>query len=89
VIAHRLSTVRNATRILVFDHGRIVETGRFDELIGRGGAFAALAKAQFLVTNSPEGVPAQVAAPAAGPEPASPRAAVVPPPNEIAEDAAQ
>jgi ATP-binding cassette subfamily B protein len=89
VIAHRLSTVRNATRILVFDHGRIVETGRFDELIGRGGAFAALAKAQFLVTNLPEGVPARVAAPAAGPEPASPRAAVAPPPNEIAEDAAQ
>src|SRR6476469_4146818 len=49
VIAHRLSTVRNATRILVFDHGRIVETGSFDELIQRGGAFAALAKAQFLV----------------------------------------
>src|SRR6185436_16043943 len=33
VIAHRLSTVRNATRILVFDHGRIVETGTFDELV--------------------------------------------------------
>ena len=33
VIAHRLSTVRNATRILVFDHGRIVESGTFDELI--------------------------------------------------------
>ena len=51
VIAHRLSTVRNATRILVFDHGRIVESGSFDELIQRGGAFAALAKAQFLVTE--------------------------------------
>ena len=49
VIAHRLSTVRNATRILVFDHGRIVESGSFDELIAKGGAFAALAKAQFLV----------------------------------------
>src|SRR6202007_2085699 len=32
VIAHRLSTVRNATRILVFDEGRIIETGTFDEL---------------------------------------------------------
>ena len=51
VIAHRLSTVRNATRILVFDHGRIVESGTFDELIASGGAFAALAKAQFLVTE--------------------------------------
>ena len=47
VIAHRLSTVRNATRILVFDNGRIVETGTFDELVQRGGAFAELAKAQF------------------------------------------
>ena len=36
VIAHRLSTVRNATRILVFDHGRIVESGSFDELIAQG-----------------------------------------------------
>jgi hypothetical protein len=58
-------------------------------LIQRGGAFAALAKAQFLVTNSPEAAPAPVAAPAAEPEPAGPRAAVVPPPNEITEDAAQ
>jgi ATP-binding cassette subfamily B protein len=48
VIAHRLSTVRNATRILVFENGRMVETGTFDELVRRGGAFAALAKAQFL-----------------------------------------
>ena len=32
VIAHRLATIRNATRILVFDHGRIVEMGTFDEL---------------------------------------------------------
>jgi ATP-binding cassette subfamily B protein len=51
VIAHRLSTVRNATRILVFEHGRIVETGTFDELVRRGGAFAELAKAQFLVAS--------------------------------------
>ena len=33
VIAHRLSTVRNATRILVFEGGRIVESGTFDELV--------------------------------------------------------
>ena len=88
VIAHRLSTVRNATRILVFDHGRIVETGSFDELIQRGGAFAALAKAQFLVADSPEAA-APVAAPATEPEPAESRAVVVPPPNEITEDAAE
>ncbi len=49
VIAHRLATVRNATRILVFDQGRIVESGSFDELVRKGGIFAALAKAQFIL----------------------------------------
>jgi ATP-binding cassette subfamily B protein len=49
VIAHRLSTIRNATRILVFDHGRVIENGTFDELVARGGRFAELAKAQFMV----------------------------------------
>ena len=48
VIAHRLATVRNATRILVFDHGRIVESGSFDELVAKRGVFAKLAEAQFL-----------------------------------------
>jgi ATP-binding cassette subfamily B protein len=47
VIAHRLSTIRHATRVLVFDHGRIAETGSFDELISKGGLFAELARAQF------------------------------------------
>jgi ATP-binding cassette subfamily B protein len=47
VIAHRLATIRNATRILVFRAGRIVETGTFDELYRRGGAFAELVEAQF------------------------------------------
>jgi glucan exporter ATP-binding protein len=51
VIAHRLSTVRNATRILVFENGHIVETGTFDELVRLGGRFAALAKAQFMTTE--------------------------------------
>jgi ATP-binding cassette subfamily B protein len=40
--------VRNATRILVFEGGRIVETGTFDELVRIGGRFAALARAQFM-----------------------------------------
>jgi len=48
VIAHRLATVRNATRVLVFDRGRIVESGSFDELVAKGGIFARLAEAQFL-----------------------------------------
>jgi ATP-binding cassette subfamily B protein len=51
VIAHRLATVRNATRILVFDQGRIIESGTFDELVARGGRFADLAQAQFLSTT--------------------------------------
>jgi ATP-binding cassette, subfamily B, beta-glucan exporter len=52
VIAHRLSTVRNATRILVFDNGHIVEAGTFDELLRLGGRFAALAKAQFMTIEA-------------------------------------
>jgi ABC-type multidrug transport system fused ATPase/permease subunit len=60
VIAHRLSTVRNATRILVFEDGRVVETGTFDELVRFGGHFAALAKAQFMTDERPPGI---VAAP--------------------------
>ncbi len=48
VIAHRLATVRNADRILVFEDGRIVESGSFGELISLGGRFATLARAQLL-----------------------------------------
>jgi ATP-binding cassette subfamily B protein len=48
VIAHRLATVRNADRILVFQAGRIIETGTFDELMRLGGHFAELARSQFL-----------------------------------------
>jgi glucan exporter ATP-binding protein len=47
VIAHRLATIRHATRILVFQNGRIIETGTFEELQGRGGFFAELLDAQF------------------------------------------
>jgi len=52
VIAHRLSTVRKASRILVFDAGRIVESGTFDELVAAEGRFAGLARAQFIITDS-------------------------------------
>ena len=58
VIAHRLSTIRNANRILVFDQGRIVESGSFDELVAQGGRFAALARAQFMTSDSTKPAPA-------------------------------
>jgi ATP-binding cassette subfamily B protein len=51
VIAHRLSTIRNATRILLFESGRVIESGTFDELVAKGGRFAELARAQFMVQN--------------------------------------
>ena len=48
VIAHRLSTVRHADRILVFNHGRIVESGSHDELIGRDGTYRFLVETQLV-----------------------------------------
>ena len=47
IIAHRLSTVRDADEILVFDDGRIVEQGSFNSLIARGGRFADLVQTQL------------------------------------------
>jgi ATP-binding cassette, subfamily B, bacterial len=47
VIAHRLSTVREADLILVLDRGRIAERGRHDELLAAGGLYAELYRTQF------------------------------------------
>ncbi|HEX8417407.1 MAG TPA: hypothetical protein VF641_07360, partial [Methylobacterium sp.] len=46
--AHRLATIRNADRILVFHEGRIVESGDFASLVAQNGRFAELARAQFM-----------------------------------------
>jgi ATP-binding cassette subfamily B protein len=47
VIAHRLATVMRADRILVFDHGRLVEEGTHQTLLGKGGVYKRLAELQF------------------------------------------
>src|SRR3954451_22390282 len=59
VIAHRLVTIRNANRILVFEGGRVIEAGTFDELVRLGGTFAELARSQFLAAEmaKPKGEP--------------------------------
>jgi ATP-binding cassette, subfamily B, bacterial len=47
VIAHRLSTIRNADLLIVVDHGRVVQRGRHEELMGEGGLYAELYRTQF------------------------------------------
>lgn len=46
IIAHRLATIRKADRILVFEQGRIVESGSYQELVEQGGRFSSLVKEQ-------------------------------------------
>ena len=46
IVAHRLSTIRDVDRILVFDKGVVAESGSFDELIAKGGIFAELVRRQ-------------------------------------------
>lgn len=54
VIAHRLSTIVGADQILVLDRGKIVERGRHEELIARGGKYALLCQQSFLDTREGE-----------------------------------
>ncbi len=51
IIAHRLSTVRDADEILVFENGKVVERGRFEELLRQGGRFAELVRTQLAVSE--------------------------------------
>lgn len=53
-IAHRLSTLRNADRILVFDQGRLIEEGTHAELLASNGTYARLVRIQTSVTKNPE-----------------------------------
>jgi ATP-binding cassette subfamily B protein len=53
VIAHRLSTVRDADTVLVLDDGRIVERGTHEELVAAGGLYAELYRTQFATEDSP------------------------------------
>jgi ABC-type multidrug transport system fused ATPase/permease subunit len=48
VIAHRLSTIRAVDSIVVFHRGRVIETGSHDELLAKGGVYAAIAERQRL-----------------------------------------
>ena len=65
VIAHRLATIRNADRILVFEQGEVIEMGSFDELVAKGGRFEALARAQYLVTDKAAALAEEAASPLA------------------------
>ena len=59
IIAHRLSTVRRADRLVVLDRGRVVEAGAHDALLARGGLYARLYQRQFRDEEAPIGSGAQ------------------------------
>jgi ATP-binding cassette subfamily B protein len=66
VIAHRLSTVRNADKILVIDQGRVVETGRHQELLSNNGVYARLYAVNYGLAHTESAAPSGLPLPAPG-----------------------
>lgn len=59
IVAHRLSTIKNANRVLVLDEGKIVEQGTHDELLQKGGLYQDLYERQFGLEQAPPVKPTQ------------------------------
>ncbi len=55
IIAHRLSTVRNADKIVVLDDGRVAEQGKHDELMAKGGLYSRMCDLQFVLADTHPG----------------------------------